>query len=241
MSDFDIAGARIAAAVRAAATQRRAGERPRTRAEALRNLTLATRPRSTSPARASLTGVVRLDVDDEIGAWGIKAAAFGQQLRDVPTGTGTIELHVNCPGGDVFDGLAMMNALADHPARVEVVVDGIAASAASYLILAGDHIRMNRGTQLMIHDAATVTGGNEADHLRGAELLGRVSNTIAELYARRAGGTTEEWRELMRAETWFNAEEAVAAGLADEVAADQEPATALSAAKLQAALRGAFA
>lgn len=229
--DYDLMATRIAAAIR-----QRPAARRRTRVEALHDLTAARRPHRAPTNTAA--GVARLDLDLEIGVWGITAAEFTEQLRDITAGT--IELHINSPGGDVFDGIAIFNALRDHPARVEVVVNGIAASAASFVAMAGDTVRMNTASSLMIHDAMTVTGGNEADHLRSAELLSRVSDTIANIYAGRAGGTVEEWRERMRAETWFNSDEAVAIGLADEVAADKAPVEAISLPKLQAALRGAL-
>lgn len=232
MTDFDQMAARITAALRQATAAR--GE-PRTRNQALMLLTTARAPRR--PRAAAAAGVARLDLDDEIGVWGISAADFIAQLRGVTAGT--IELHISSPGGDVFDGIAMYNALRDHPARVEVVVNSLAASAASFIAMAGDTVKMNRAASLMIHEAMTVTGGNEADHLRSAELLGRVSDTIAGLYAGRAGGTVAEWRERMRAETWYSPAEAVEAGLADE-AVEDDPAAGVDPAALANAIRLAF-
>src|SRR5690606_38136643 len=118
---------------------------------------------------------------------------------------------------DVFDGVAIYNALRDHPADVAVRVDGLAASAASFIAQAGDKVTMNRGSQLMIHDAWGLCIGPAADMRETAALLDRVSDTIAGLYAARAGGTVEDWREAMLAESWYSAEEAVEANLADEV------------------------
>ena len=154
---------------------------------------------------------------DEIGYWGVTAQDFVDELLAIDSKT--IELHVNSPGGDVFDGIAIMNALADHPATVNVMVDGLAASAASYIALAGDTVRMNRASQMMIHDAAGMCWGNAADMESMKALLDRISDTIAELYSAKAGGTVEEWRDLMRAETWYSAAEAVEAKLADEAVA----------------------
>ena len=159
-------------------------------------------------------GVTRIDLMDEIGYWGTTAQDFVDELLAIDSAT--IELHVNSPGGDVFDGVAIMNALADHPATVNVVVDGLAASAASYIALAGDTVKMNRASQMMIHDAAGMCWGNAADMETMKALLDRISDTIAGIYADRAGGEAEDWRDLMRAETWYSAVEAVDAGLADE-------------------------
>lgn len=169
------------------------------------------------------TSTTRIDLMEEIGFWGITAQDFVDELLAIDAST--IELHVNSPGGDVFDGLAIMNALADHKATVNVVVDGLAASAASFIAMAGDSVKMNRGSQLMIHDALGFCVGNAADMEEMVTLLGRISDTIAGIYADRAGGTAEDWRALMRAETWYSATEAVDAGLADEaVAGPKNPA-----------------
>lgn len=153
---------------------------------------------------------------DAIGGWwGVEASQFVKDLSNVTASK--ITLRVNSPGGDVYDALAIMNALKRHDAHVTVTVDGIAASAASFLIQAADDIQMGKGAELMIHDALTIAIGNASDFREAADLLDRVSNTIASVYADRAGGTTEDWRERMTAETWYSAEEAVNAGLADSV------------------------
>ena len=158
-------------------------------------------------------GSTRIDLMDEIGYWGVTAQDFVDELLAIDAAT--IELHINSPGGDVFDGVAIMNAIADHPATVNVVVDGIAASAASYIALAGDTVKMNRASQMMIHDAAGMCWGNAADMETMKALLDRISDTIAGIYADRAGEDAAHWRDLMRAETWYSATEAVDAGLAD--------------------------
>lgn len=162
------------------------------------------------PAGKSVT-VVR--IFDEIGGFGVSADEFTRDLAAV--GTDIIELRLDSPGGNVFQGIAIMNALRDHKARVEVVVDGIAASIASVIAMGGDRVVMNRGAQMMIHDAWSWSEGNAEDLKRTAESLEKCSVSIADIYAARAGGSREHWRELMRAETWFTAEEAVKAGLAD--------------------------
>lgn len=129
------------------------------------------------------------------------------------------ELHVyiNSPGGDVYDGIAIRNALRRHAATIVVHVDGLAASAASFIAAAGDTVIMGENSELMIHDAWTIALGN-ADELRVvADDLDRISDNIAAMYAEKAGGTAADWRALMKAETWYSASEAVTAGLADSV------------------------
>ncbi|GHH30232.1 hypothetical protein GCM10018792_76460 [Streptomyces rubradiris] len=152
---------------------------------------------------------------DEVGGWlGATADEFIADLRGITAPS--IRLRVNSPGGSVFEGVAIANALRSHPAQVTVQVDGIAASIASVIAMAGDRIEMAPNTMLMIHDASGVCMGNAADMEEMAELLDLISDNIADAYAQRAGGTRDEWRARMRAETWYLPEDAVAAGLADE-------------------------
>lgn len=153
---------------------------------------------------------------DEISWWGVSAADFSKEFTAIKTGK--ITLRVNSPGGDVFDGIAIMNTIKDHPATVTCVVDGLAASAASYLIQAADSIVMNQSSQIMIHDAIGVCVGNRDEMNSVAELLDKISANIAEIYAEKTGKSVKYWRDLMLAETWYSAEEAVNAGLADSVA-----------------------
>ncbi len=151
---------------------------------------------------------------DEIGYWGTTAREFAEQVADLDVGR--ITLHLNSPGGDAWDGVAIANVLRRHQARVDVVVEGLAASAASLIAMAGDHITMAPSSMMMIHDAAGFAWG-DADTMReSAEILDKLSDSYADAYARRAGGDREQWRATMRAETWYTAAEAVAAGLADE-------------------------
>ncbi|YCK83522.1 ATP-dependent Clp protease proteolytic subunit [Arthrobacter sp. D3-18] len=148
--------------------------------------------------------------------WGVDAAQFVREIAALDVET--INLWVNSPGGSVYDGVAIMNALRRHQATVVATVDGMAASAASFIIQAADEVIMGQGAELMIHDAWTFAWGNAEALQKAAGDLDRISSTIAGIYAERAGGTIEEWREAMRAETWYTADEAVAAGLADRVA-----------------------
>ncbi|WP_179017466.1 head maturation protease, ClpP-related [Paenarthrobacter nitroguajacolicus] len=147
--------------------------------------------------------------------WGVNASEFVTELAALDVEN--INLYVNSPGGSVFDGTAIMNALRRHKAHVTATVDGLAASAASFIVQAADEVVMGFGAEMMIHDASAVCWGNAADMEETAKVLNQLSETIASVYAERAGGTIEEWRTAMHAETWYTAEEAVAAGLADRV------------------------
>ncbi|WP_225811328.1 head maturation protease, ClpP-related [Streptomyces spinosus] len=152
---------------------------------------------------------------DEVGGWfGATADQFIADLRGITAPS--IRLRVNSPGGSVFEGIAIANALRSHPASVTVQVDGIAASIASVIAMSGDRIEMAPNSMLMIHDASGVCMGNASDMEEMAELLDLISDNIADAYAARAGGTRDEWRARMRAETWYLPEDAVDAGLADE-------------------------
>jgi ATP-dependent protease ClpP protease subunit len=158
---------------------------------------------------------------EEIGYWGVEAQDFVRDLMALRVAN--IILHINSPGGDVFDGLAIYHALRDHPATIEARVDGLAASAASFIAMAGDTVVMQRNASMMIHDASTICYGNAEEFAKVVEFLDKQSNNIADIYVQQAGGTVEQWRAAMKAETWYTADEALAAGLCDEVNnADEE-------------------
>jgi len=164
------------------------------------------------------TGTADLFIYDEIGMWGVSASDF---LNDLSAVTATsINVRINSPGGDVFDGIAIYNALLSHPAKVDTTVDSLAASAASFIAMAGDTVTMMPHSQLMIHDAKMMMFGafNPADLRDIADLLDRQSDNIAGIYADVASGSAADWRTAMQAETWYTAQEAVDAGLATKVA-----------------------
>ena len=155
---------------------------------------------------------------DEIGGWyGATADQFIADLRGVTAPT--LRVRINSPGGSVFEGIAIANALRSHPANIVIQVDSVAASIASVIAMAGDRVEMAPNAMLMIHDASGVCLGNAADMQEMAKLLDMISDNIADAYALKAGGTREQWREAMRAETWYLPDAAVEAGLADEALA----------------------
>lgn len=159
---------------------------------------------------------------DEIGYFGVTANDFVNQISALDVEELTVK--INSPGGEVFDGIAIYNALKDHKATVNVQIDGLAASAASFIAQAGDTIAIQRNASMMIHDAAGLAIGNATDMRELADLLDGASDNIADIYSQRAGGTVDEWRAKMKATTWYNnGQEAVDAGLADTVVgADKE-------------------
>src|SRR5690348_5034881 len=164
--------------------------------------------------QATEAGVTEVSIYDSIGDWGIPASDF---VRDLAAITSPIELHINSEGGDVFDGLAIYNAQMRR-GNVTVVVDALAASISSVIAQAGVKRVMARNATMMIHDASTMGMGNAQDLRTLADLLDKTSDNLASVYAERAGTDVGQWRTAMRNTTWYTAEEAVAAGLADEVA-----------------------
>jgi ATP-dependent Clp endopeptidase proteolytic subunit ClpP len=163
-------------------------------------------------------GGVTIFIYDEIGYYGITADDFVQEIMSLQTMALTVCL--NTPGGEIFDGIAIHNALRAHPASVTTVVDSLAASIGSVILQAGDDgQRMVRPyCQVMIHEGRGVCVGDPTEMREEADLLDRLSGTIASVYADRSGvGTPDTWRAAMRAETWYSAQEAVDAGLADAI------------------------
>lgn len=153
---------------------------------------------------------------DEIGGYfGTYAEDFDAELKAVTAPKLTVR--VNSPGGSVTEGIAIASALRAHPAEITVRVDGIAASIASVIAMAGDRVAMMPGSLLMVHEASGLCLGDSAEMTKMAEVLDVISENIASMYATKSGGSAEDWRTKMRAETWLRADEAVEQGLADEV------------------------
>lgn len=156
----------------------------------------------------------------EIG-WEVRAAEFVPALDAVTDSH--IDLHISSPGGDVFEALAIMNALKEHPATKTVYIDGLAASAASFIAVGiGGEVIMRPGAEMMIHNAQGGAWGDMNDMHAIIERLDSASATIADIYAAKTGTDAATWRAAMDAETWFSADEALAAGLVDRVEAAGE-------------------
>lgn len=164
---------------------------------------------------------------------GVSATTFVKELANITADT--IRLRVNSPGGDVFAARAMEAALRGHSAKVIAHVDGLAASAASFLIMAADEIEIADGGFIMIHKAWTALWG-DADDLRAeADLLDKIDGTLVNTYAKRTGQAADDIAAWMAAETWLGAAEAVEKGFADRQAgADSQPAASASAWNLRA-------
>lgn len=162
-------------------------------------------------------GAAEILLYEDIGGWfGVTSDAFVKEVKSLGK-VSEINLRINSNGGNVFDGLAIHNYLKSHEARVTVDVDGLAASIASIIAMAGDEIRMADNAWMMIHDPWIVTGGT-ADELRQtADTMDGVRETLLDTYVRRSNGDREAISDMMKAETWLNAESAREFGLADSV------------------------
>lgn len=147
---------------------------------------------------------------------GVTADQFRKDLRALGD-VRAIDVRINSYGGDVFDGLAIYRLLADHPATVTTHVDGIAASIASVIAMAGDSIVMSEAGFLMIHNAWGGVKGDAKEMRDYAERLDAVSRQIAGVYAARSGIDQGEIQQMMNAETWLNSQDAYAKGFANQV------------------------
>ena len=154
---------------------------------------------------------------------GVDAETFVQTIRGM---TGDVSLRINSPGGDVFAARAMAQAIRDHQGTVTAFVDGYAASAASFVTSAADKTVMSQGSMIMIHKAWSLALGNADDFLAIAGLLEKIDGQIVETYtasATKRGKDAPDFEALMAEETWMTPQEAIDAGLADEVNDDSEP------------------
>jgi ATP-dependent protease ClpP protease subunit len=174
------------------------------------------------------SAIAEVQIVDFIGDWlddywgfGVTAKSFIDELARLPDAVKTIRVRINSPGGDVFAALNIANALraqrAEKGRSVETIVDGIAASAATLVLMAGDPVRIADNSLLMIHNPTSGAYGN-ATHLReGADTLDKVRDTIVSTYQWHVNMSDDELITLMDAETWMDAAEAIESGFANEV------------------------
>ncbi len=149
-------------------------------------------------------------------------------IEAVPKNIDHIHVHINSPGGDVFEGLAIYNWLKGHSAKVTVQVDGLAASVASVITMAGEEVSIPQSAFFMIHDPWVIMLGSAEDLRKEAELLEQIESVIAGIYADRSGSGKEEIRQWMHDETWFTGEAAKEKGFADDLL-EGEPQASIAA------------
>lgn len=157
------------------------------------------------------------------------AAGFRDALKDLGD-VKTINLHINSPGGSVFEGIAIYNMLKQNKAHVNVYVDGLAASIASVIAMSGDAIFMPSNSMLMIHNPWTMAVGNASELRKQADDLDKITESSIQTYLNQAGDKLDEetLRQLMDDETWLTAKEAVDYGLATEVIEANKAAASIS-------------
>lgn len=166
---------------------------------------------------------------DIIGdSWdGTTAKQFAADLKAMGT-VETLNIFINSPGGSVFDGVAIYNTLIRHRAQKKVMIDGLAGSIASVVAMAGDTIEIAKNGMMMIHNPWAIMMGNAKDLRREADVLDQIGATILLTYVDRTNTKEAQLQEWMDAETWFSAEEAVAAGLADSISERELQVAALT-------------
>lgn len=149
--------------------------------------------------------------DEETSATSFRDAL--KELGDVST----INLSINSGGGSVFDGIAIYNMLKSHKATVNVYIEGLAASIASVIAMAGDTITMRSGSMMMVHMPWTLSQGNAEEMRRTADTLEKTGDSIVDIYSERTGISSDDIRNIMNDETWLSAEEAVEQGWATKL------------------------
>lgn len=190
-------------------------------------------------AAATAGAPATVTIFDEIGYWGVTAKAFIDDLRKIDAKDLTVE--INSPGGDVFAGIAIFNALKMSGKNVTTKVMGVAASAASLIAMAGSKIVMPENSFMMVHNPWSFAMGN-ADELRDqADTLDKIGASLVGTYAKRTGQTDEKIREMLSKDTWLTAAEAKELGFADEVVESVAAKAAFDLDRLPEAMRAAYA
>ena len=178
--------------------------------------------RGKKEAEVYLYGVIGASMWDD----GISADQIRKDLKGLG-GVETIHLRINSEGGDVFDGKAIYTLFQQHKAKVVAHIDGLAASAASYIAMAADEVEISESAFVMIHNAHTIAMGGAADLRQTADLLEQVDGTIRDVYVARTGQSAEKIEKWMRDETWFTGKEAVEHKFADRMVGNMRVAASV--------------
>lgn len=189
--------------------------------------------------KALAPGHAEIVIYDEIGYWGKSASDFITELNAMKD-VAQIDVRINSPGGDVFDGHAIYNLLRSHPAHVTAYIDGIAASIASIIMLAADEIIMPANALVMIHDPVVGAYGDVEALRKAADVLEKLRGILLSAYVARTGEDEATVSAWMTKETWFTAEEAIASGLADTLLEPVKAAAVFDARKFSNAPRAAL-
>ncbi|WP_107951359.1 head maturation protease, ClpP-related [Lysinibacillus parviboronicapiens] len=152
------------------------------------------------------------DIGESFWYESTSANDIDRALKEVKTSNITIRL--NSPGGDAFDGIAIYNRLKDHKAKVKIIVDGWACSAASIMAMAADELIMNTGAMIMVHEAWTIAIGSKTEMQKTIDMMAKLDESLLDIYMTKAQITRDEMKQFVINETWFTADEAVAIGFA---------------------------
>ncbi|TKB53371.1 Clp protease ClpP [Ferrimonas aestuarii] len=182
--------------------------------------------------KASGNDSAEILIYDEIGGWGVSARSFARDIKELGKVT-NITVRIHSGGGDVFEGMAIYNLLKQHPANVTVYIDGLAASMASVIAMAGDTIIMPSNTMMMVHKPWGIQGGDAEDMRRYADLLDKVEGALISAYLDKTGIDETELQALLAEETWLTGSEAVEKGFADQLVEPLQAAASLTSNRLQ--------
>lgn len=157
------------------------------------------------------------DIGESVfGEESVSASNFKKELDGVGN-VSILNITINSSGGSVFDGLAIYNMLKRHKAKKNVVIDGLAASAASFIAMAGDTISIPKNAFIMVHRASTLAWGNSEDLLKAVDLLDNIDSQLVDIYAERTKQSKKAIKEMMANETWLNGKEAKDLGFVDKI------------------------
>lgn len=196
----------------------------------------------TITAKADTPETAEISIYDEIGMWGVTAAAFIADLKKIGD-VKNILLTVNSPGGSVFDGLAIYNALSavrNKGVNITAKVMGIAASAASFIVMAANKVEMPENAMMMVHYASGLAWGNAEDMRETADILDKIDASLVGIYTARTGKDEAAVRELLKAETYMTAAEAKEHGFADAVIENVKATASFEIDRLPATVQALF-
>lgn len=174
--------------------------------------------------------MTKLYIYDEIGGNGITALNVVDELSKAE---GDLEVHINSGGGSVSQGIAIYNAIKQYDGEVVVYVDGLAASIASVIAMAGDKLIMAEGSLMMVHEVWTQLAGNASELRKEADVLDKHTDTILDIYEANTPLSRDEIKQMLAAETWLTAEEAFELGIADEIAGEAKLAASIDLSRFQ--------
>ena len=180
--------------------------------------------RNKSATKAEI--VIYEQIGESFWGGGLSAKKFSEQLKALDSSVNEITVRINSPGGDVFDGVAIYNRLKQHKAKVIVHIDGLAASIASIIALAGDEVHIGEGALFMIHLPWTMSWGNRMEMENTINRLMDVEEQLINIYAKKTKLDRNEIRKMLEEETWMDADQAIEKGFVDKKSEESQPIAA---------------